>query len=421
MPVIKPRKLARLAYRSIMGRLLRFVPRSRATRDVLLLCQNGLMADHLRPVWHCLEDDERLRFFVTSPVDEKTRHEIARIHERLPVTQVKLRRAYVRPWDLIITADHGHHELADRRRCPVMFTGHGVAGKVVDGEGCDYRYGPRALLPDGSPRYSRMLEASSSTRDRIVGDRPMLRGVVSVVGSLQDDALLSQLSHRAEIRRQLGYSPDDKVVFVLGSWGPNSLFHTIGDELVEAAQSLRDRFHFVLSVHPHEYRPTPSGERVWGEYLENLEEPGFKVRKPSESWIPYMVACDVVVSDHTALAVNAALAAKPMIHAPLAAGVLQEGTILSRLRAIGRVLDEPSRLEDELERALTAFPLEDLDRLAKDINSCPGQSQQRVRETVYELLDLPNPSEALDDDQHQSPDHCSARDQLASQRGSSPS
>lgn len=399
--MVRARLLARRVYRSLMRTALHLMPRSRDTRDVLLLCQNGLMAEHLGPVQDCAADDARLRFFVTYPKNDDTRHEIARIHERLPFPRISLRRAHVRPWDLIITADHGHPELADRRRSPVLFTGHGVAGKVVAGESGDYRYGPRAFLDDGSPRYSRMLEASRTTRARVVRERPVLDGVVSLVGSLQDDALLAQLAHRDAIRRRLGYTPEDRVVFVLGTWGPQSLFHTIGDALIENARSLQDRFRFVLSAHPHEYRPRRAGARVWGEYLRQLDEPGMRVRDPSEDWIPYLVACDVVVTDHSALAARAALAAKPMLFAPVADGVLHPGTILWRLRALCRVLDDPCLLESELERALTDFPFSELEILAQDINSCPGESRQRIRETLYEVLDLSPPSETHDDAEHE--------------------
>lgn len=370
-----------------MRRVLRLVPRDPSKRDVLLLCQNGLMAEYLEPVWKAVRNDDRVRFHVTFPDDEKTHHELSRIRAKLGVQEVPLRWAYVKPWDLIITADHGHAELATRTRCPVIYTGHGITGKVLAGEGGDYSYGPRTRGPDGTPRYTCMLEASESNRRRIVVEHPEYADVIRVVGSLKDDEVLDQLQNRRAFREQLGFRDEDTVVFVIGSWGPQSLFHTIGDGLIDAARALSD-YRFILCTHPHEYRPRPAGKRVWGEYLRALREEGFSVREPDQSWVPYLVASDVLITDHTSLSIYGVLAGKPMIWSPVPDEVIQEGSALWKLRAICHILEDPRRLGEELAHALTEFPHDRLGELASEINSRPGRSRQLVRELIFGLLDL---------------------------------
>ena len=258
------RRALRRLYRAVMRRILAALPRDRSRRDVLLLCQNGLMADYVGPVWEMLRGDPRLRCFLTFPEEAQLLHELPRVRAKITAEWCRLRQAYVRPWDLIICADHGHPELSTRPRAAVVYTGHGMTGKVVAGEAGDYGYGPRTRLPDGSPRYSCMFEASEANRDRVVAEHPDMADVIKVVGSVQDDAVLEALARRDEIRLEFGYRPNDKVAFVLGSWGPQSLFHVLGDSFLEAAEALLGEWRITLSIHPHEYRPSTDGRARLG-------------------------------------------------------------------------------------------------------------------------------------------------------------
>ncbi len=377
------RRMAKRALRAIHG----LAPRRADRRSILLLCQNGLMADYLGPVYELLREDERLRFFVTYPRDARIAHEWEKIERCLPVECLRLGVAECRRFDLIVTADHGYEGLATRRNCPVLYTGHGMTGKVVEGEGGDYGYGPRAKLADGSPRYSVMLEASEKNRARVAARDPLLASAIRVVGSLQDDALLTQVGQRAALREALGYSLDERVVLVQSTWGPHCLFRTVGEALLkEIAANPSTRF--VLSLHPHEYRPNADGTPSWGERLQALRLPNVDVRAPGQAWIPTLIAADFVLTDHTSLAIYAALAEKPTIWVPVPQDLIAEGTALSRLRAIAPTWEPKQALEDALVVSAREHPSEELLALAREINSCPGEAAGRVRSVVYELLGL---------------------------------
>lgn len=377
------RRMAKRALRALHG----LAPRRGDRRTILLLCQNGLMADYLGPVYELLRDDERLRFFVTYPRDARIAHEWEKIERCLPVECLRLGVAECRRFDLIVTADHGYEGLATRRNCPVLYTGHGMTGKVVEGEGGDYGYGPRAKLADGSPRYSAMLEASEKNRARVAARDPLLASALRVVGSLQDDALLTQVGQRTALRESLGYSSDERVVLVQSTWGPHCLFRTVGEALLtEIASNPSTRF--VLSLHPHEYRPNTDGTPSWGQRLQALRMPNVDVRAPGQDWIPTLIAADFVLTDHTSLAIYAALAQKPTIWVPVPQGLVAEGTALARLRAIAPTWEPKQALEDALTRCARDYPHDEFEELAREINSCPGEAAGRVRGVVYELLGL---------------------------------
>lgn len=380
-------RILRRAVQGVLRRMLANRPRRGEQREVLFLCQNGLMADYLGPVLEVLRDEPRLKFYVTHPRDPHMRHEISKIRAQIPVTPVRLGWAECRRWDLIITADHGYADLASRRRCPVIYTGHGMTGKVVEGEEEDYSYGPRTKLADGTPRYTAMLEASEANRVRIAAHDPLLASCMRVVGSLQDDLLLARLGERDHIREQLGYTTEDRVVLVQSSWGPHSLIQTVGEEILEAAQA-GARDHFILSVHPHEYRPTEDGSPSWGERLRALQHPRMRVREPSEPWIEELLAADLVVTDHTSLVIYAALAGKPMLWVPVPARLVREGTALARLRELAPTLRDARKLGEAIDETLRTYPHGAVRALAREINSCPGEARERIRRLVAELLDL---------------------------------
>jgi hypothetical protein len=98
-----------------------------------------------------------------------------------------------------------------------------------------------------------------------------------------DDTLLVERTRREEYRERFGFRPGDTVVFVTSTWGPQILFQHMGDVFLAEARRLQDQFHFMLSAHPFEYRPSKPNRRNRGEYLRTQARNGFLVREPSES------------------------------------------------------------------------------------------------------------------------------------------
>jgi len=237
--------------------------------------------------------------------------------------------------------------------------------------------------------YTKVFEATECNKVRAIEGNPLLKDVIAVVGSSYDDLVLEEAKRRDETRRELGYAPDDVVVFVLSSWGPECLFQTVGEDILKDIGTCTDEFKFVLSAHPHEYREQPDNQRAWGEYLRTQACAGVVIRDPEESWVPHMVACDVMVTDHTALALHGVLLRRPLVYVPVPDGSIVRGTATWRLREISPVYRRRGDLRKVLNQAINDYPLDKLDEIARDLNSCPGQSAQRIREEVYSLLKLP--------------------------------
>ena len=133
------------------------------------------------------------------------------------------------------------------------------------------------------------------------------------------------------------------------------------------------------------------GERVWGQHIESMRDRGFDVRSPGEDWVRHLVACDLLVTDHTSLCIYGALAGKAMLWSPVPESATAEGTVLDRLRRMSPTLSDTSRLGEAMQAALSDYPFEALGELAHEINSRPGQSGQLMRAAIYEALELGEP------------------------------
>lgn len=388
VPLHLVRGIQRWLLRPILGEW----PRHPEVREVLLVCSTSLMAEYLAHVHELLAGDPRvrchllLRSFVP---DRPGAREF--ILSRLPVPVIGLRQAYARRWDLIITADHVHTALVDRRDCPTLFVPHGIGPGKKNG-GDSYLFGRYALDARGRVRYSRMFVESEESRELGISINPDLRDVIEVIGWLPTAKLLSLEARREEVRRRLGFSPADRVVFVLSAWGPEGLWQRMGDDVLAQARALGGRFRFILNAHPNEYRPRPPGERVWGEYLRTQREHGFVVREPDESWMPYMVAADVVLTDFTSLALDAAILGRPLVYVPFGDEVVDRRNVIWRLRELSPPLrPDASNLGDCLAAALTDYPLERLREIGREIDPYREQSRDRATRVIYELLRLEPP------------------------------
>jgi hypothetical protein len=385
------RRLARRLLRTlrVVFRLYRLCRPSRR-KHILLCCNMALAADYLSRFWELFRHDPRLRFHVVFVWPFRRDHsesDIQQVHNRLAVPETHRFWAYARPWDLVVCADHCLHD--GLRQPQTILIGHGPHNKSRNGGMVTYTYGEGVRDEKGRLVYAKIFEERETSRDQALQIDPALKDVLVVVGSLENDRLLEQTSRREEFRRQLGYEREEVVVLVLSTWGEHCLLRTMGDELLAEARGLLPDFKFIFSAHPHEYRPKHNGERVWGEYLRSQRGHGLTVREPSESWIPYMVASDIVVSDHTGLVEHAALLEKPIIMVPVPEGVIWRHSATWKIRQFAPILHNVHMLRECLGRAKTDYPRDKLHELALTLHPHRGEAAERIREEVYKLLRIP--------------------------------
>ena len=359
-------------------------------KNILFKCDSLVMSEHLRDFWELFQDDSHLRFHVWFPTRTKKQESISDMKKILPVSEVGPLSVYSRNWNLIALPNHSPLFLTAMRKTPAVFIGHGYrTSKPGMNESGSYNH--RAFDKNGRSLYVQMFETDNMTRDSAIEFYPALKDLIVVVGSIANDKLLAMRDRRDEFRRRFGFMPDDTVVFVLSTWRKECFFEIVGDAFLKEARKLMGEFKFVLTIHPNEYRSKPPGQRVWGDYLRSQRKHGFVVREPSEDWLPYMLACDIILTDHTSLQAYGILLEKPLICVPVPDDIIWRDSATWKVREFAPVLDDMRNLRKALLEAKTNYPMDRLKQLASEMNPYPGQSAERIRKEIYELLDLTPP------------------------------
>jgi len=350
-------------------------------RDVLLLAQGDLTAFHLAAVYETLRGDRRLRFTLAGSGHLSARR--ARVlARRLGLPSVGPVQAAGRFWDLILVADHNAVR-PFHPAVPAVKINHSIAaGKLVGGR--PYRHGPHKILRrDGSLAYRLVLEPSEFQRELAVLTCPALAGRVAVVGDLWVDRLSRLALRREVIRAELGLRRRERAVLICSTWGPASLFSTIGQELLAEAERLTRAltFRFIVCVHPHVW----SGSRRHRRKLEKLRDRGFIVTEPG-AWEAGFVAADVGLFDHTSLSVMFATLERPMAFVTVDRGAILPRSLVEELYLGCPRLERTGALGALLESCQEP----DTAVLAVSAAACShrGRAAERIREVITEVLGL---------------------------------
>ena len=361
-------------------------------RRVLFLCQNPLMAQHLKPYWELLRKDDRLscRVYYEREPWVYPQSELDRMKRLLVPRSCRAWIAALSAPHLVITADHSRiTRFFHPARSPVVFVGHGAQGKVLPGHSAPYAYTDRARVRGRLP-YALMFEENDAIRSLVIAEQPELAPVIKVVGSIQHDELIAEQASRAVYRERLKIGAADVAVLILTTWGPTSLLNVLGADLLQEAVRLSKKFAFMLALHPHEYRLQADGAEGWGLRLRAAAGIPFPIRDPAESWIPYMVAADIVLSDYTSLVQAAVLLAKPIVVTPVSRALMMKGSVTDQVFAFAPVLHQARDLETVLDQARTAYPMSQLHRLAAWMHPHAGQALENAAREIYFLLKVPS-------------------------------
>ena len=359
-------------------------------RRVLFVAMNELALKQFVLFRNVFEGDERVDFTVThSPRGIANRELIEQWCREHGVPYLSFARARWRPWDLMVFADHD--EMSRFPVCvPKIRIPHGIGGVRLVG-GVPYQWDPAWVNHRGKPFYTRMFEASHRDAEFAVHHNPQLRGGVVPVGHLVADHLLSLTPRRDAVRTSMGYAEKHFVVLFQSTHGAHSLMESIGNELVPQCVSLAAEtdFRFILQTHPHHWTGPYAQEHPYGQLLlEHEGKPGITVIYHDDDWAPYMIASDMVITDHTSLSLMYALLGKPMLFVDVPGTTLVQGNPGHRLAQILPKLSFVADLAKDIERARDNFPREEVAAIAEDILSYPGEAAKRIRAEVHRLLGL---------------------------------
>ena len=332
------------------------------------------------PVFRAMQRDPRVAFCFTAS------HESSQIdyvyHEAPDVRRIHPRRAALVKFDAYVTSDFLWAPLLRGAARVQVF--HGVGGK----------YGFDA--PDRSMReWDRLFFVNERrlrnfiARGAIDADSPAIR----LVGMPKVDCLVDGTYERAAVVASLGLDPSRLTVLYAPTWSPASSLNAMGIELVRRLGQMPVNLIVKLHDRSRDLRPRYSGGVNWVARLQPHLAPGRAVIATGHDISPYLVAADLMITDHSSAGFEFLLRDRPIvrIHRPQLIELASiHADYVSLLASVSRSADDLAGAIAAVEQGLADPDVqsEQRRRVAADLFYKPGGATARSIRELYDVIEL---------------------------------
>jgi hypothetical protein len=354
-------------------------------RRILVDARTPVNFTMVAPTFRAMERDSRISFYFTATEEPGRLDSIYR--EARDVRLIHPKLAALVKFDAYVASDFMWAPLLRETARVQIF--HGVGGK----------YGFDA--PDRSMREWHRLFFVNERRLRnfvargaVDADSPAIR----LVGMPKVDCLVDGTYDREAVLLSLGLDPSRPTVLYAPTWSPASSLNAMGVDLLTALGRLPINVIMKLHDRSRDLRERYSGGVDWAARLAPLLAPGRGVLAPGHDISPYLVASDLMITDHSSAGFEFLLRDRPLvrIHRPqLIEKAVIHPDYVSLLASVSRsVEDLPGVLaavEDGLSNpgALSQTRRE----VAADLFYKPGGATERSIRELYDVIELaPSPA-----------------------------
>lgn len=365
-------------------RIDRQIGRRSERRRILVDARTPVNFTMVAPIYRAMQADPRVEFHFTATEEPARLAEI--YHEAHGIRLVHPRRAAVTRFDAYIASDFMWAPLLRETVRIQIF--HGVGGK----------YGFDA--PDRSMREWHRLFFVNERRLRnfiargaIDADSPAIR----LVGMPKVDCLVDGTFQREHVLRALGLDPVRPTVLYAPTWSPASSLNALGVELVQALGRMPVNVIVKLHDRSRDLRERYSGGVDWAARLRPLLVSGQGALAPGHDISPYLVASDLMITDHSSAGFEFLLRDKPLvrIHRPQLIELANiHPDYVSLLASVSRSVDDLPQTLAAVERGLAdpADQASDRARVAADLFYNPGGATARSVHELYNVMELEPPA-----------------------------
>ena len=276
----------------------------------------------------------------------------------LKIPLISLPQALCTPWDIIVFADHNNTRWF-HPDIPKISYGHGLTSGKTHGPGGSWHFGQNALDNHGHPLYDIMFIESTHFKNITLGENPALEGTLAVVGSLMADKLLALDQQRNDIRKKLGIGSKKPVFVIFSTWGPSSLLHRFGLAVLDQLPDLAQQYHIFLIIHPLNDQDDFPNKLALLERLKEYKDSGLAIRiEPDESWVPYLITADIVLTDHTSLSLYYTLLERPLFFVPLGTKAITHESLIWEFYKLQEPYTPDISLTEQLQQVIRNFSIE---------------------------------------------------------------
>lgn len=371
--------------RALDTRFQRFLHPDR--RRILINAGLPMEFSMIEPIYRRLSQDPRVEFFFTSSVHpDKVRRIFADAGEGIRI--ISPARAALVKFDAYLAADFIWTKLP--RGTKRVQTFHGVAGKysnVYDRPDHSLREWDRLFFINRR-RLNNFISAGA-----IDPDSP----AICLIGMPKADCLVDGSLQRDDILRSLGIDPSRRTVLYAPTWTAYASLNVMGEELVEELG--RAGFCVIVKLHDNsrDSDPRNSGGVNWAERLTPILRKHDGHLAARGTIAPYLVAADVMISDHSSAGFEYLLLDRPLIRIempeliartnipPDYVDLLVKASTTVRnpketIHAVNSAYADPSQLSAQRKA------------VAEDLFYRPGTATSRAVTELYKAMELPPPN-----------------------------
>jgi CDP-glycerol glycerophosphotransferase (TagB/SpsB family) len=257
----------------------------------------------IEPIHRRLSQDPRVEFFFTSSIHpDNIRRIFADAGDGIRI--ISPARAALTKFDAYLAADFIWTKLPRGTRRIQTF--HGVAGK----------YSNVYDRPDHSLReWDRLFFINQRRLNNFIAAGAIDAGspAICLIGMPKADCLVDGSLQRDDILRSLAIDPSRRTVLYAPTWTPYASLNAIGEELIE--QLGRAGFCVIVKLHDNsrDADPRNSGGINWVERLTPIIRKHQGHLAARGTIAPYLVAADVMISDHSSAGFEYLLLDRPLI------------------------------------------------------------------------------------------------------------
>jgi CDP-glycerol glycerophosphotransferase (TagB/SpsB family) len=212
------------------------------------------------------------------------------------------------------------------------------------------------------------------------------------------DALVDGSLTREAVLTSLGLAPDRPTVLYAPTWSPASSLNSLGVALLQRLRTLPVNVIVKLHDRSCDLRPQYSGGVDWQATLRPHLAAGAAVLATSADICPYLVASDVMVTDHSSAGFEYLLRDRPLVRIHVPELIALANIHKDYVQLLAEVSESTSGVDDTVaavERALVNPRALSATRraVAEDLFHEPGTATARCAEALYEAIGL-NPNVA---------------------------
>jgi CDP-glycerol glycerophosphotransferase (TagB/SpsB family) len=349
-------------------------------RQVLIDGRTPVNYVMVAPILRAMAGDRRVQFFFTAS-EEPAR--MRSIYAELPeCALVHPLRAATMKFDAYVASDFMWATLL-RETCRIQIF-HGVGGKYgFDAPTESMREWDRLFFVNRR-RLSNVIKHGA-----IDPDSPAIR----LVGYPKADCLVDGSLNRAETLRALGLDASRHTVLYAPTWSPASSLNAMGEDVVRGLLSLGVNLIVKLHDRSRDLRPQYSGGVDWVQRLRPLLQEGRAVIAPGHDISPYLVASDVMITDHSSAGFEFLLLDRPIVRINRPA-LLKLANVhpdyAQLLSSVSATVENARGVVDavvgaiEEPRALSA----ERRAVAEDLFYLPGTATARAVQALYDAIEL---------------------------------